>query len=87
MCPETLQPTRTDLFGGLTHSRTCRLNATLVLPSLPEYNELDKDSRSLLPLPRGTSMVCAYMELVVPINRINLFHIWCSPVMKALGPL
>lgn len=57
MYPETLQPTRTDLFGGLTHSRTCRLNATLVLPSLPEYNEchLDKD-RSLLPLPRGTSV-------------------------------
>lgn len=84
MYPETLQPTRTDLFGGLTHSRTCRLNATLVLPSLPEYNEchLDKD-RSLLPLPRGTSVVRTYMELI-PNNRSNLFHICCSPVMKAL---
>lgn len=63
MCPETLQPTRTDLFGGLTHSRTCRLNATLVLPSLPEYNGycLNKaKDNSLLPLPRGMSVVCVH---------------------------
>lgn len=61
MCPETLQPTRTDLFGGLTHSRTRQLNATLVLPSLPEYHEYHlevNNEKSLLPLPRGTSMVC-----------------------------
>ncbi|XP_065912106.1 gamma-tubulin complex component 6-like isoform X2 [Dysidea avara] len=59
MCPETLQPTRTDLFSGLTHSQTSQLNITLVLPQLPEYNEhyLEVPSNiSLLPLPRGTSI-------------------------------
>jgi len=60
MYPETLQPTRTDLFSGLTHSQTSQLNVTLVLPKLPEYNEhyLETPSNiSLLPLERGTSIV------------------------------
>jgi len=72
MCPETLQPIRTDLFGGLTHSRTCQLNATLVLPSLPEYNQCHLEEAggdvSLLPLPRGTSIVCT-----VGTNKVYLY--------------
>ena len=69
MCPETLQPIRTDLFGGLTHSRTGQLNATLVLPSLPEYNEYHKEeSKSLLPLPRGTSVVWTWIRMNNPFH-------------------